>query len=235
MSEAPREATRPRERCPFCHEELAGSDDPWASRVDCAACSAPHHAECFVESEGCATCRGREARVVDESETVPLGVLAARLERGEAPVAIDPVAPVRNIIIIFTVVVLAILASIGVAGGTGLAILGFFAVLGVIALIATSIAASAIRRRGIRVDPTAANMEAPRSNIENLPAAWVGQADPFAAIRERIETETDGAPADPVTAPATLPSKCPSCANALEPDPDGEPIAFCYHCGAPLA
>jgi len=45
-----------------------------------------------------------------------------------------------------------------------------------------------------------------------------------------------GAEAPPeLTAPAWQPSACPQCREPLEKEEDDEPLAYCYHCGAPLA
>jgi hypothetical protein len=99
----------------------------------------------------------------------------------------------------------------------------------------------AMRERSVRVDPARSAREGPRAMLPGLDISIVGQQDPWTDLRARIESEVaregeaEGDAPQPPRAPTTLPAKCPSCANALEPDPDGEPIAFCYHCGAPLA
>lgn len=42
-------------------------------------------------------------------------------------------------------------------------------------------------------------------------------------------------PPPPVTPPAWQPAACPQCGKALESGEGDEPLAYCYHCGAPLS
>jgi hypothetical protein len=250
VSETTRETKGPRERCPFCHEQLAAAESSLDARVECAACRASHHAECFVENEGCAACRERAVRLAGESDPVPLGVLAARVERG----TLEPPAPPRFVVTrvvaltsLLAAVLLFLIAGLSVQPAptkSGFTLQPDFVVAGILFLLISVCVASigvflraiAHRASRIRVDPTLDAVEPARSHIPHLPAYWVGQANPFDAIRERIESETDNESDAPAATPASLPAKCPSCANALEPgEPGSEPIAFCYHCGVPLA
>jgi hypothetical protein len=54
-------------------------------------------------------------------------------------------------------------------------------------------------------------------------------SDPFTGYKARIDAEEDGEP--DAAPPAKMPESCPSCGKKLE----GEPIAFCYHCGGELS
>ena len=54
-------------------------------------------------------------------------------------------------------------------------------------------------------------------------------SDPFAGYKARIDAE-EGAEPEPAP-PAKMPETCPSCGKKLE----GDPLAFCYHCGGALA
>ena len=66
MTRGPRGAARPGStarvqvptgaglRCPFCHDAVEGSG------VACTACLAPHHTECWDETEVCSNCGGGE-------------------------------------------------------------------------------------------------------------------------------------------------------------------------------
>ena len=59
-------------RCPFCHDVLEAEV---SGLLECSACMAPHHAECFVEGRGCAAtgCEVTVARVGHVE--VPLDIL----------------------------------------------------------------------------------------------------------------------------------------------------------------
>ncbi len=64
-----------------------------------------------------------------------------------------------------------------------------------------------------------------------------GSADPYEPFKRRIEAEEGKEPAP--APPAVMPDTCPSCGKKLDAgngarEPD-DPVAFCYHCGAPLA
>lgn len=54
MNERSAEVTR--DRCPYCHEDLA----PDQARQACDACGAWHHAGCWVEYGACAACAAAE-------------------------------------------------------------------------------------------------------------------------------------------------------------------------------
>lgn len=79
---APSVRPRPSDaRCPFCHDAIGGDG------VACAACSAPHHVECWAELDRCAVCQttARAPAPVQEQEAFeagPLEVLRV-LEPGE--------------------------------------------------------------------------------------------------------------------------------------------------------
>ncbi|RMG16835.1 MAG: hypothetical protein D6731_05275, partial [Planctomycetota bacterium] len=66
-------------RCTYCHDRIARSDP-----VFCAACMAPHHADCFVENARCAAPGCAEALCVRPS-TRPSRASAARGATGARP------------------------------------------------------------------------------------------------------------------------------------------------------
>jgi hypothetical protein len=232
------ETDQPRARCPFCRAELGAA---WGARVECIACKAPHHPECFVESQGCAAtgCRAREVIVPGDPDPVPLAFLADRLAKGESAGGDLLAARLAT-----AGGVLLVLGSFGygiIAASPGMVCFAIAAaVIGTVGLLAARGLLVAVSEQERHRDPMGPPIDDIRSGVPGIgPAAVMGQRDPFDAIRDRLEPEEREEPderPEPPRAPATLPAKCPSCANALEPgDPGSEPIAFCYHCGAPLA
>src|SRR5581483_12010871 len=55
-------------RCPFCHADVALDARDW---VSCRQCPARHHAACWTESKGCASCRGQEFMTTPTPPTSP--------------------------------------------------------------------------------------------------------------------------------------------------------------------
>jgi len=53
-------------------------------------------------------------------------------------------------------------------------------------------------------------------------------------MKTQLGLDPGGAPPE-LTAPAWQPSACPQCREALETAEGDEPLAYCYHCGAPLS
>ena len=61
-------------RCPYCHDAIAPDQSPG---VACAGCEAVHHAECFLEGEGCA------AKIKEELHGDVRGKLFSKQEKPE--------------------------------------------------------------------------------------------------------------------------------------------------------
>jgi hypothetical protein len=241
LTEAVRGEPKTREgRCPYCHDGFAeAAPDAPDPRVTCALCATPHHAECFVENEGCSVmgCGAKEAQTGPDAAPLAVGLIAAALERGDLDVVVDErsrrARTLGSVILLGGVSLMSLLLVLVLFGGaaaTGAGVV-LAALAGAFWLFGRAFAA-----RPLVVTPDASPAsDDPRRHWSEVFVA----PNPYDAIRREIDDrappgEPDAVRPPPVSGPA--PTRCRACGGDLHaPDGEENDLRFCYHCGASLA
>jgi Prokaryotic RING finger family 1 len=223
-------------RCPFCHD---GLDEAAADLVTCAACGGPHHAECFLEGEGCAGtgCAQVAAQVRTEGAdaTLTLSELRDYLR--------DPTTlPARDGWLsglglgVATLAMIWVLVKVGTDHTVG-------ADLAWIAVGAAVWFSSMAIWRLTRPAPPGSHPRVVRTpgggEFDPFLGVWHGglwvpgtNLGPGAELLERLREQApqfDGSP-------GSLAAECPACKAQLQADDDPDAqAAFCHHCGELLS
>ena len=230
-------------RCPFCHDQLP-ADPP----LRCAACDAAHHVECFLEQGGCAAtaCGGARSKLGRQqleldalralaADPPRLNALAARSRRTSRPALWS----MALLLALFGAVLGSLTAGALVELGSGRVemVSWWPAIVG--ALVGLAVAWWFMLRESDLPSRHSVHRGA-QEHFDAILGLWryddmLGNMFPASNSLGPLDAVLERNAPDRATAAAAPPERCPSCEGRLrDPGEEGEPLSFCFHCGADL-